>query len=107
MEKLALYTQENVIALLCFNSDYYLLVRNSITPQLFDYPYNKIIERIVDYIDTYKSVPGDHTADVLEPYLSGPDGDKYQDALKSLLLFEKSNPNYKYILDRINQIHKD
>ena len=50
-DQLPKYTQENVLTLLVFDDKNFQLVRNSITPSLFDSPYKEVVEKIISYID--------------------------------------------------------
>lgn len=97
------FSQENLIYLLTFDDKNYQLVRNSITPSLFDSPYKEVVEKIISYIDRYKQPPRDFIADEIDSYLQGDKGAQYRDILNSLLTLknEGANLNSKYIVEQL------
>jgi hypothetical protein len=100
------FTQENVLSLLCFDEVNCLLVRNAITTDLFDYPYDKVVEKAIGYIDRYKIPPQDHIADEIESLLAGEEGQKYREILTSIYSV-KETLNSSYVIDKLTQFIRD
>ena len=100
MSTLPKFSQENVLTLLCFDEEYYLLARNAITKDLFDHPYKEVVEKAIDYIDKYKVPPKDHIADEIEYLLSSQEGEQYKEILKSIYKLSE-NFNTQYIIDKL------
>jgi len=101
-ETLTKFNQENIICLLTFDAEHCLLVRNAISPDLFDGVYKKIVEKLVDYIDKYKIAPQEHIADELETQLASAEGDKYRDILTSIYS-AKTNLNTEYVINKLTE----
>lgn len=65
--------QENLLVLLCFDESNGKVVKGLISPNLFDAYYREVAIRASRYIEQYKSVPGDHIADLFEDIIDGED----------------------------------
>lgn len=95
------FNQENVLTLLCFDDKNALLVRNAVTPALFDSPYREIATKAIDFLDTYKVPPKLQIADELDDYLKDEkNGPVYQDIIKSMFSLQE-NLNSKYVVDKL------
>ncbi len=96
--------QEDLLLLLCFDSERARTVRSLIAPQYFDPPYNNIVGLVIRYIDKYGDAPGDALPTLLDPLLSSNNPHLAESAKQSMLqLFEnRSNVNAKYAIDRLN-----
>jgi len=103
-EKLTNALQENVLTLLCFDTESALLVRHCIVPRLFEnHIYRKIVMKAVDYIDMYKQAPGDHLPDLLEEELQNDKTKQiYIDTLHQLHQL-KDSINSEFILTELKQ----
>lgn len=87
-ERLSGALQENVLVVLCFDTEHARLVRAAVTPQLFDSAvYKEVAGIAIDYIDQYQQPVGEHLPDHLEHILKGEDSRKaasYERLVKSL-----------------------
>lgn len=102
MQTLSKLTQDNVLTLISFSDEHCLLARNAVTPELFDYPYNILVEKCISYIDKYKRPPKDHLADEIERELQGPDADRYRSAIQQIdYLSRQYDP--KYIIEKLTE----
>lgn len=94
-------TQENVLVLLCFDTENYGLVHNTVSLELFDPPYyREIAAKAFAYIDKYKCPPKEHIADELTDQLASDKGSMYRDILTSLYASYK-HVNTKYVIDTL------
>src|SRR5579872_2189096 len=104
--KLSAFSQEDAVNLLVFSSEA-KLVRNLLSPDLFDGINRVIVEKCFEYIDIYGCAPQDHIANLIEDKLIDPhEGPKYQDLLKSLFTV-RENPNVQYIIDKLTEFVSD
>ena len=95
------FSQENVLTLLVFSDSNALLIRNAISPSLFDSPYREIATKAIDYIDRYKIPPKQQIADELDDYIKDEkNGPVFQDVLKSMFSLQE-NLNSKYVVDKL------
>lgn len=70
-------TAENVLILLCFEDAHALALATFVESQHFEsVVYQKIAERVLDFIGTYKVAPKEHLADILEDLLEDKDQKK-------------------------------
>ena len=102
MSMLTTYNQQNCLTLLTYDDNNFLLARNTLVPELFDYPYNRIVEKCINYIDTYKRPPKDHVADEIERELQGPDAERYREAIQSINHL-KENLDTKYVIEKLTE----
>ena len=103
-EDLTKALQENVLTLLCLDPENCFNLRNMVDYQNFDDGvYQTFAKRAVDYIDTYKTCPGEHLSDILEDKLTGDDSRKariYDSVLRNLFAAYETI-NKKYVLDKV------
>lgn len=95
--------QENVITLLCYNSEQGKLVANLIDPNLFEGEYRNIAERAMDYWDKFHEAPGDHTPDLFSDILEDDRNRKrttYQRILRAMSELSGS-VNHAYVIDQL------
>ena len=97
------FSQENVITILTFDEKNAKLVRNAVTPALFDSPYREIATKAIDYIDRYKIPPKQQIADELDDYIKDEkNGPVFQDVLKSMFSLQE-NLNSIYVVDKLTR----
>jgi replicative DNA helicase len=101
-QTLSKFSQDNILTILSYDDDNCQLVRNAITPELFDYPYNKIVEKCISYIDKYKRPPKDHIADELEKELQKEDAERYREAIQSIN-YLKENLDARYVIEKLTE----
>lgn len=96
--------QENLLCLLCFSETSFQIIRSSIEPALFtSQVYRDILERVYNYIDSFKKPPKEHLADLLEDVLqqSTPQSQLYEQII--LAVYElKDTINEEYVLSQLN-----
>ena len=94
------------MTLLCFDDKYCTIVRNSITPNLFESSvFREIATHAIDFIDQFKEAIKDHLPDSLEHILQGDDKRKassYSRVLDNLYL-AKDGVNGEYVVSKIHQ----
>lgn len=102
MEQLSKSLQENLLTLLCFNSDHCSFIRNTVEENLFEFPYREVVRRVYRYIDSYNEPPRDHVGDLLEDLISDESKSRiYVDVLENIVSSENTiSP--KYSLDRLD-----
>lgn len=104
MHSMNVSLQENVMTLLCFDTEASSLIRGAVTPDLFEGEvYQTIAIQALDFIDKYKEAPKDHLPDLLEPYIqkaSKPNQELYRSALLNLYQFKESI-NKDYTLNQL------
>lgn len=104
-ERISGALQENVLTLLCFSKEFCHIVRNSITPKLFESAvFRDIASHAIDFLDQFKEPIGDHLADSLEGVLKGDDQRKaasYSRVLDNLFL-SRDHINTKYVVSQLN-----
>lgn len=101
-DKLSNSLQENVLTLLCFDIETALLIRNCVTPNLFEnHIYRKIVSKAIDYIDAYKQTPNEHLPDILEDELAEPKTSQmYTDTLYQMHQL-KEEINTKFVVSQL------
>lgn len=102
--KLSGALQENILTLLCFDSDACPIVTAAVDVSLFEsVVYRNIADRAVDYYHKYKKAPGDHLPDLLEDFLDSPKRGTvklYTEALFDLKELSEGI-NKKYVIDQL------
>ena len=97
------FNQENCLTILCFDEKNAKLVRNAVTPVLFDSPYREIAAKAIDFIDKYKVPPKLQIADEIDDYIKDEkNGPIYQDVLKSMFSLQE-NLNSAYVVDKLTR----
>ena len=108
--QLTKFNQENVCSLLCFDDKYYQLIRSSVDIKMFEFPYDKIVEKAISYIDKYKEPPKDNIADEVEGLIGKEDGQKFQDALVNIYSIneriKEHQFNSKFVVDKLLEFIK-
>lgn len=95
-------TQENVITLLCFDSDNCKFIKSIVPLELFDPPYYRnIAKKAYAYIDHYNEAPKEHIADELEDYLLSDKEDRYKDILNNMFIAWSQGLNSKYVVEKL------
>ena len=98
--------QENIIVLLCFDSESLPVLSNSITVDLFESSvYREIASQALSYYSEFKRPVGEHLPDVLEHILEGKDkkkGNLYKETLSNLYHF-KDEINAEYVLKQLSK----
>ena len=104
-DKLSGALQENILTLLCFNSEFCKLIRSIISPNLFESAvYRDVASHAIDFVDQYGEPIAEHLPDSLENILNGVDKKKaqsYQRLLDNLFL-AKDSVNVKYTISKIH-----
>lgn len=98
--------QENVLTLLCFDSDRAKLIRHAVQPNTFESAvYRDIASQAITFVDQFGTAIGEHLPDTLEHILAGDDKRKatsYKRALDNLFL-AKDSVNGEYVLTQLNK----
>lgn len=97
------FLQENLLTLLVFDKERAKIIRGTVEPHLFGGFYKDIVVRIYDYIDQYKTPPGEHIADLLEDKLESKNKREvrtYKDILESLLSAQEGI-NAEYVMTQL------
>ncbi|HUW47098.1 MAG TPA: hypothetical protein VMW50_15080, partial [Dehalococcoidia bacterium] len=104
-DKLSGALQENILTLLCFNSEFCKLIRSIVSPNLFESAvYRDVASHAIDFVDQYGEPIAEHLPDSLENILNGSDKKKaqsYQRLLDNLFL-AKDSVNVKYTISKIH-----
>lgn len=105
-ERMSGALQENVLTLLCFDTDAAKMIRAAVTPQLFESRvYQDLASHAIDFLDKYGEAIKEHIADAVEENLRGDDKRKstlYRRTLENL--FEsRTHVNSKYVVSRLNE----
>lgn len=102
------FLQENLLTLLTFDKDRAKIIRNTVEPHLFGGFYKEVVARIYDYIDEYKTPPGEHIADLLEDKLESKnkrEASTYKDIITSLAE-SNANINTEYVMSQLETFVK-
>jgi replicative DNA helicase len=104
-QKLSGALQENILTLLVFSDEYSSIIRNSITPNLFESAvFRDIASQAIDFIDQFGTSIKEHLPDSLEHILEGSDKRKatsYSRVMDNLYL-AKDSINGKYVINQLN-----
>jgi replicative DNA helicase len=104
-DKLSGALQENILTLLCFDSEFCKLVRSIVSPNLFESAvYRDIASHAIDFVDQFGEPIAEHLPDSLEAVLKGDDKRKaqsYQRLMDNLFL-AKDSVNQKYTISKIH-----
>lgn len=104
--KLSGALQENILTLLCFDTEACPLIINSVDIGLFESEvYRTIAERAADYYRKYKKAPAEHLPDLLEEFLDSPKRSvvgMYTDAVSDIFNLAEGI-NRKYVLDELEK----
>lgn len=95
--------QENLFTLIAFNSDYAQLIRNSAPPELFSsVVYRDMVGRVYDYIDQFRTPPGEHLAELFSDVIAKKDHDSelYGSVLDTVYTL-RDTVNAKYIITQL------
>lgn len=93
--------QENVLTLLCFDTDSAKLIRNVVKPELFATDtYRQIAVKAIFFLDTYADAIGDHLPDEFQAELAGRDKKVWEKTLSNLFAASK-RMNSTYIIDQL------
>jgi|GEM_PF-1694515 len=108
-ERMSGALQENVLTLLCFNTEAAKTIRAAIDPKLFESRvYQDIATHAVDFIDKYGEAIAEHLPDVIEGVLEGDDKKKatlYKRTLDNLYS-AREHVNTDYIIGQLqNFVH--
>jgi len=105
-EKFSGALQENILTLLCFDSEACPIVIAAVDNSLFESAvYRNIADKAVAYYRKYKEAPAEHLPDLLEDYLSSKKRNEqrmYADALNDLYS-AKDEVNKKFVLDQLHR----
>jgi replicative DNA helicase len=105
-EKLSGALQENVLTLLCFDDDSCKLVRNTISPTLFESSvFRDIASHAATFVDEFGKAVKEHLPDVLEHVLKGQDRRKatlYSQVLENLYQ-AKDHVNRDYTVSKLQE----
>lgn len=105
-ERLSGAMQENVLTLLCFDSERSKLVRHAVQPNIFESAvYKEIATQAINFLDQYGTSIGEHLPDTLEHILQGTDARKarsYKSALEGLFHM-KDQLHGEYVLQQLNK----
>lgn len=97
--------QENILTLLVFDDTFCPIVRNTVSPNLFESAiFREIASHAIDYFDQFKVAIKEHLADELEISLNGPDKRKaasYKRVLDNLFM-AKDGMNREYVVSKLN-----
>lgn len=90
---------ENVLTLLCFFDDAAALIKNSVSPDLFESSvFQNIARASIEYHDSYKQAPKEHLPDILENSIKNEDESLlklYDQTFRNLFdASESLNPDY-------------
>lgn len=102
---------ENILTCLCFDTPSALLIANTVEPGLFENDiYKSIAKAAIEFVNSYKEAPKEHTADLLDSFIKGNDNqrqaDLYSKVLVNLYQF-KDNINTAYVIKQIQQfVHR-
>ena len=98
--------QENILTLLCFDTEACPIILASVDTSLFESGvYRTIADRSIEYFRKYKKAPGDHLPDLIEDFLSSKKRSQarmYSDALHDLRDLSEGI-NRKFVLDEIHK----
>ena len=101
--------QENILALLCFDTEACPIIIAAVDTALFESEvYRNIADKAIAYFRKYKKAPADHLPDLLEDRLTSKKRasvQMYSDALHDLHSLS-DNLNRKYILDELGRFVK-
>lgn len=105
-DKLSGALQENILTLLCFNSEFCKLIRSIVSPNLFESAvYRDVASHAIDFVDQYSEPIAEHLPDSLENILNGSDKKKaqsYQRLMDNLFL-AKDSVNVKYTISKLHE----
>lgn len=98
--------QENVLTLLCFDADAAKIIRNSVTPSLFESSvFKEIALHAIDFLDQFGEPIKDHLPDSLESILKGDDTRKassFERVIENLYL-SKDSVNVEFVLKSLGK----
>ena len=98
--------QENVLTLLCFETDAAKTIRMAVTPQMFESRvYQDFASHAIAFLDQYGEAIGDHLPDVVEDVLRGDDKIKitlYKRTLENLHA-ARAGINTKYVISKLQE----
>jgi replicative DNA helicase len=98
--------QENILSLLCFDTESAMTIRGVITPELFEsHVYRDIATRAVSHMEQFNSCPGNHLPDIFESILEGDNDEKadlYGQAITNLF-DTKDDINNEYVMSQLNK----
>lgn len=101
--RLSAALQENLLTLLCFQTDHAKIIRNCINADLFEGDYYHVAIRAYEYIDRFQVAPGDHISDLFDDILEGKNQNRaliFTDILK-YLYSNKAEVNAEYAMSRL------
>lgn len=105
-EKLSGALQENILTLLCFDTDSCPIVIAAVDSSLFESAvYRNIADRAVEYFRKYKKAPGEHLPDLLEEFLDSPKRSQvklYTETLHDLRDLSEGI-NTKFVIDSLTK----
>lgn len=105
-EKLNGALQQNILTLLCFDDKNCKIVRQALSPKLFESaPYREIAGHAIDFIDQYGTAIKEHLPDSMELILEGDDTRKagvYKKIVEDLFL-NRDSINSDYIIKQLNK----
>lgn len=101
--------QENLLTLLCFDSESAPLIINTVDTELFENKFYKIIaEKAKNFYSSFKKAPGDHLPDLLEKELATEDEDSaiFEDVIFKLHEF-KEGINKEYVIKQLTSFIRE
>lgn len=100
--------QENLITILCYDTQHAPIIRGVVDPSLFGGPYRTLVARIYDHLDRFKKPPGDHLPDLLSDKLESDnkrEGTLYTDIIESIHA-AKDSINAAYVMAQLETFIK-
>ena len=97
--------QENILTLLCFDTEACPIIIAAVDTDLFDnHVYRTIADRAISYFKKYDKAPGDHLPDLVDDFLAGGGANErmYTDALHDLHDLSQ-NINAEFVLDSLQE----
>lgn len=95
---------ENLITLLAYDDRHGKMVSQMLNTNMMEGEYRILAERLIDYRRKYNEAPKDHTADVVEDYISDPKNAKRSRGMKRTLDNMRElapTVNREYVIDQI------
>lgn len=97
---------ENILTLLCFDTNSARIIRGSVDGKIFDNPvFRDIAERASAFVDSYGDAPGDHLPDLFDDVLNNKDDRKanlYKRTFR-VLHAAQDGMNPEYVLSRLHE----
>ena len=92
--------QINLLALLCFDGEHAMTIRQLATVDRFERPYQPIVQAAYTYLDRHQQPPKEHIDELIETQLNGEDGRFYEETLIKLYdIYDRLNVDH--ILDKL------